>query len=212
MENVSQFSHAVAGKGYEPTTVAEFLADHPVSASDVVHVEDGGWVNADGDFGSPQYINWNWPLVNSTGQFDIANGWAEDERNWAVLTAATNHVLTAEGIAGRRSPRAWPTRRCRARPAIDKAGTSCSPGTRAAKILRHVARHGSEGDARVQSRGSSTRTILASAPDTTAPTMWLPAAPALESRRQGRRRHVGWPGGTGADMTQDFWCGRSRTT
>ena len=25
-------------------------------------VEDGAWVNADGDFGAPQCINWNWPL------------------------------------------------------------------------------------------------------------------------------------------------------
>jgi hypothetical protein len=66
----------------------------------VIHVEDGGWVNADGDFGSPQFINWNWPLVSATGQFDIPNGWAEDERNWAVLTAATNHVVTAEQVAG----------------------------------------------------------------------------------------------------------------
>ena len=28
--------------------------------------EVGGWVNADGDFGSPQFINWNWPPVNAT--------------------------------------------------------------------------------------------------------------------------------------------------
>jgi hypothetical protein len=100
LQNVSQFSSQAAGKGYEPTTIAEFLANHPADTSDVVHVEDGGWVNADGDFGSPQFINWNWPLVNASGQFDIANGWAEDERNWAVLTAATNRVLTAEQMSG----------------------------------------------------------------------------------------------------------------
>ena len=67
-ENVRQFAQAAAGRGYEPTTVAEYLAEHPVPAGDVVHVEDGGWVNADGDFGSPQFINWNWPLVNAAGQ------------------------------------------------------------------------------------------------------------------------------------------------
>ena len=29
-------------------------------------VEDGAWVNADSDFGSPQCINWNWPLLPKT--------------------------------------------------------------------------------------------------------------------------------------------------
>jgi hypothetical protein len=64
------------------------------------HVEDGAWVNADGDFGAPQMLNWNWPLVNAQGQVDIANGWAEDARNWAVITAAQNYVDTAEQISG----------------------------------------------------------------------------------------------------------------
>ena len=56
--------------------------------------------NADGDFGSPIMLNWNWPLVNGSGQVDIPGGWAEDERNWAVITAAQNRVDTAEQIAG----------------------------------------------------------------------------------------------------------------
>ncbi len=87
-----------SGAGYVPTVVQRYLADHAVPAGDYVHVEDGAWVNADGDFGSPQFLNWNWPLVNSSGQVDIANGWAEDERNWAVITAAQNRVDTAEQI------------------------------------------------------------------------------------------------------------------
>jgi hypothetical protein len=100
MENVQQFCNAAAAAGYVPTVVQEFLANNPVSESDIVHVEDGSWVNADGDFGSPDFINWNWPLVDASGQFDIPNGWAEDERNWAVITAAQNRVQTAEQIAG----------------------------------------------------------------------------------------------------------------
>lgn len=100
MESVSGFTSQAVGAGYEPTTVPEFLADHPVSTSDIVHVEDGAWVNADGDFGSPDFINWNWPPYNSSGQFDIENGWALDIRNWAVITAATNRVVTAEAVAG----------------------------------------------------------------------------------------------------------------
>lgn len=85
--------------GYTATTVEQYLQDHPVPAGDIVHVEDGAWVNADGDFGSPVFLNWNWPLV-ANGQIDIPNGWAEDERNWAVITAAQNRVDTAEQILG----------------------------------------------------------------------------------------------------------------
>ncbi len=88
------------GAGYMATVVEEYLADHPVPGNDLVHVEDGAWVNADGDFGSPIMLNWNWPLVNGSGQVDIPGGWAEDERNWAVITAAQNRVDTAEQIAG----------------------------------------------------------------------------------------------------------------
>ncbi len=88
-----------SGAGYVASTVEQYLANHPVPANDVVHVEDGAWVNADGDFGSPTFLNWNWPLSNN-GQVDIPNGWAEDERNWAVITAAQNRVDTAEQIAG----------------------------------------------------------------------------------------------------------------
>ncbi|RPH96717.1 hypothetical protein EHM69_00260, partial [candidate division KSB1 bacterium] len=100
MESVAGFTSQAVAAGYEPTTVPEFLADHPVSSGNIAHVEDGAWVNADGDFGSPDFINWNWPPYNSSGQFDIPNGWALDIRNWAVITAATNRVVTAEAVAG----------------------------------------------------------------------------------------------------------------
>ncbi len=100
IESVPSFTAEAVSKGYEPTTVPEYLADHPVAPGDVVHVEDGAWVNADSDFGSPDFINWNWPLYDAYGNFDIANGWALDERNWAVITAAQNRVETAEQIAG----------------------------------------------------------------------------------------------------------------
>lgn len=99
MEAVPNFVNTASGAGYVATTIEQYLADHPVPSDDVVHIEDGAWVNADGDFGSPSFLNWNWPLVNSSGQIDIAGGWAEDERNWAVITAAQNRVNTAEQIA-----------------------------------------------------------------------------------------------------------------
>ncbi len=100
MEAVPNLVNSAQSSGYTASVVEEYLADHPVPANDVVHVEDGAWVNADGDFGSPIMLNWNWPLVNASGQIDIASGWAEDERNWAAITAAQNRVDTAEQIAG----------------------------------------------------------------------------------------------------------------
>lgn len=100
MEATPNLVSSAQGAGYHATVVEEYLADHPVPANDIIHVEDGAWVNADGDFGSPVFLNWNWPLVNGSGQIDIPGGWAEDERNWAVITAAQNRVDTAEQIAG----------------------------------------------------------------------------------------------------------------
>ena len=44
------------------------MSDHPVDEKDVVHVEDGGWVNPDGDFGSPQSLKWNYPLMPKDAQ------------------------------------------------------------------------------------------------------------------------------------------------
>jgi hypothetical protein len=100
-EAVPNMASTAVSQGYVPSTVEKYLADHPVPSTDFVHVEDGAWVNADGDFGAPSFLNWNWPLVNAAGQIDIENGWAEDARNWAVITAATNRVVTAEQIATR---------------------------------------------------------------------------------------------------------------
>ncbi len=98
MEAVPNFVSSAEQQGYRATVVQKYLNDHPVPAGDLVHVEDGAWVNADGDFGSPQFLNWNWPPVLENGQIDVANGWAEDIRNWAVITAAQNFVSTAEQI------------------------------------------------------------------------------------------------------------------
>lgn len=95
---VPGIASAAAAAGYAPTVVQRYLDDHPVPTNDRVHVEDGAWVNADGDFGAPQMLNWNWPPVNASGQIDIEGGWAEDIRNWAVITAAQNIVLTAAQV------------------------------------------------------------------------------------------------------------------
>lgn len=100
MNAVTNFSHAAKAKGYEPTTIQQYLNDHPVSATDVVHVEDGAWVNAEGDWGHPQFINWLWPLYNPTTFRFNPDAWTEDTRNWAVITAVENYVITAEDLSG----------------------------------------------------------------------------------------------------------------
>ncbi|MDD2799157.1 MAG: starch-binding protein [Bacteroidales bacterium] len=99
-EAVTSFTHAAANAGYKPTTIQQFLKDNPVPANDMVHVEDGAWVNADSDWGHPQYINWLWPLYSKTNYRFDPNGWTEDARNWAVITATENYVTMAEDLEG----------------------------------------------------------------------------------------------------------------
>jgi hypothetical protein len=96
--SVPGFAESAASQGYVPTTIQQFLDDHPVPENDVVHVEDGAWVNAANDWGHPQFINWIWPMYNTSYEFD-PNGWTEDARNWAVLVAAENRVCMAEDLS-----------------------------------------------------------------------------------------------------------------
>jgi len=99
-EAVTSFTHAATNAGYEPTTIQQFLNDHPVPTTDIVHVEDGAWVNAADDWGHPQFINWLWPLYSkTTWRFD-PTAWTEDARNWAVITATENYVTMAEDLEG----------------------------------------------------------------------------------------------------------------
>ncbi|MDR2475136.1 MAG: T9SS type A sorting domain-containing protein [Bacteroidales bacterium] len=99
-EAVTSFTHAAKNAGYKPTTIQQFLKDHPVPENDVVRVEDGAWVNADSDWGHPQFINWLWPLYNKSNYTFNPDGWTEDARNWAVITATENYVTMAEDLTG----------------------------------------------------------------------------------------------------------------
>ncbi len=98
-ESVPGFANAAAAQGYTPSTVEQFILNHPTPDTDIVHVEDGAWVNAANDWGHPQFINWIWPMYNASKVFD-PTGWTEDARNWAVLTAAQNRVDMAEQLTG----------------------------------------------------------------------------------------------------------------
>ena len=99
-EAVPNFVSAANDVGIVPTTIQQFLSDHPVPENDVVHVEDGGWVNAANDWGHPQFINWLWPLYNSSTYEFNPDGWTEDARNWAVITAIDNFACMAEDLDG----------------------------------------------------------------------------------------------------------------
>jgi hypothetical protein len=103
-EWVSQMANTAAADGYEPSTVEQFLAENPPNTNDVAHVEDGGWVFADGDFGSPSFINWNWPPSYADGSgnnvVDPSIGTTDKGDNWRVIIATENRVKTAQQISG----------------------------------------------------------------------------------------------------------------
>jgi hypothetical protein len=203
-ESVNQFSHNAAAAGYAPTTVASYLADHPVPIDDVVHVEDGGWVNADGDFGSPQYINWNWPPVDAAGDFDIPGGWAEDERNWAVLTAAQNVVETAEAIGGAPDPErvVFPLTGANA---VERAWHFLLAGYESGYMY-----YGSALDMEVKATLACNKALDAalavaqSGVDVVAPTIWLPQRLPWNPGGRGGGSLWGYPGGEGAAMSRNF--------
>jgi hypothetical protein len=205
-ENVTSFCHQASAKGYEPSTIAEYLADHPVDPADVVHVEDGGWVNADGDFGSPQFINWNWPLVDAGGAFDIPGGWAEDERNWAVLTAAENRVETAEAIFGDAPDPGRIYDPTTGANSIEKAWHHLLSGYESGYMY-----YGTALDMEVKATLAANAAMLYADPviaggsDATAPTIWLPPRLPWNPGGRGGGSLWGYPGGEGAEMPSDFW-------
>ncbi len=91
-----------ASAGYAPSTVEQFLQENPPDTNDVVHVEDGGWVYADSDFGSPTFINWHWPpsySSNGANVVDPSLGISDKADNWRVIIATENRVKTAQQIA-----------------------------------------------------------------------------------------------------------------
>ena len=101
-DGVPHIAGQSASAGYEPSTVEQFLAENPSDTNDVVHVEDGGWVFADGDFGSPSFINWHWPpsyATNGANVVDPSLGVSDKADNWRVIIATENRVKTAQQIS-----------------------------------------------------------------------------------------------------------------
>lgn len=73
------------GNQYECTTIQDYLQRFPPDTNDIIHVEPGSWSGADN--GDPEYKKWN---------YDYVNCYSPDRNSWAIITAAKNHVETAE--------------------------------------------------------------------------------------------------------------------
>lgn len=74
---------------FECYTVEDYLQQYPIPEDEVIHVEEGSWSGANN--GDPQFLKWNPNFFTSS---------YEPERNsWAVLTATSNRLLTAQQIA-----------------------------------------------------------------------------------------------------------------
>jgi hypothetical protein len=102
-EWVPNFASQAAGRGYQLTTVEQYLAEFPPEPNDFAHIEDGGWVYADGDFGSPIFINWLWPPSYSSGGVNVVDpsfGVSDKADNWRVILATENRVKTAQQLTG----------------------------------------------------------------------------------------------------------------
>src|SRR5437870_1727745 len=97
-------SSSLISRRIKAMSIEQFLADFPPDQSDVVHVEDGGWVYADGDFGSPIFINWHFPpsYRNSSNinVVDPSTGVSDKVDVWRVIVATENRVKTAQQISG----------------------------------------------------------------------------------------------------------------
>ncbi|HAZ13426.1 MAG: hypothetical protein A2X86_14620 [Bdellovibrionales bacterium GWA2_49_15] len=110
-ESVPGLANQAIQKGHQMTTIQQFLQDYPVPESDVVHLEEGGWVNPEGDWGDPQFVKWLYPPARSPRdpgydpkdprtRIDIENGFSSSWRSWAVVTAGANLCETSEQIRG----------------------------------------------------------------------------------------------------------------
>ncbi len=97
---VRDLANSASSKGNEVTSVQQYLSEFPPDTNKIIHVEDGPWVYAESDFGSPVYINWNYPPLDANGNIDPEAGWHEKSRDMALFVAGLNRVETAEQISG----------------------------------------------------------------------------------------------------------------
>jgi hypothetical protein len=104
-EWVKNLGEQTKSKNISISTVESYLEKYPIPSDDLVHVESGSWVNAESDFGSPQFINWHWPpSYKASGgiiQVDPSQGVSDKADFWRVNLATENSVKTAQQISGK---------------------------------------------------------------------------------------------------------------
>jgi len=118
----------VTGMGVE-----EYLKKHPIPDDDVVHVQDGSWIDTRDSSADPTWYHWRLPMGIWDSQFSAFNaatglnaapkknldghieamtvsfeyGYHYLERNFALLQAAENYAETAEQIWLDENPNHW---------------------------------------------------------------------------------------------------------
>ena len=119
--NVTYADDAVTGMG-----VDEYLRTFPIPADDIVHVQDGSWIDTRDSSADPSWNHWRMPMGVWAGQmadFNTVNGtnftvtrqhmvsmeygYHYLERNFALLQAAENYAKTAEQIWLDDNPAHW---------------------------------------------------------------------------------------------------------
>lgn len=119
--------------GVQCLGIDEYLAAHTPATTDVVHVQDGSWVDTRDSSSDPQWHHWRLPFGIWKGQFPAFNsatglnlapktnlsgvqegmtvslehGWHYLERNFALLQAALNYAKTAEQLWLDAHPHHW---------------------------------------------------------------------------------------------------------
>lgn len=121
--NVTYADGDVTGKGID-----EYLKDHPIPDDDIVHVQDGSWIDTRDSSADPTWYHWHMPMGVWKGQITDFNkaqetsydpdqmlghnvslefGYNYLERNFALLQAALNYAKTAEQIWLDDNPNHW---------------------------------------------------------------------------------------------------------
>ncbi len=120
-DSVQGLANDASKKNYKMTTIQQYLSDHPVKKNEFTHIEDGGWVNPEGDWGDPQFVKWLYPPARSPNDpkyrtndprswIDIENGFSSSWRSWAIINAGANLCEMAEQVGGEHNPnvqKAW---------------------------------------------------------------------------------------------------------
>lgn len=112
MESWPGFTHQAAQRGWDNTTIQDFVDGYGARAS-LVHIEDGAWIFPEMDYGSPYFLKWVDPPANIKNidkcypntQVDLETpGFALKFWDWAPIIAAANWCETAEQKLGRADP------------------------------------------------------------------------------------------------------------